>query len=217
MRLSRRKNTFIKYALAIGVLFLLIFVFKNAGFYLVRSSYMLHHVSSIICMGSIPDRALAAIDLYEKGLIRHIYIVEENMLGIIDLKKKKYTIQTHSEQMKSILQQAGIADSLITIIPGYARSTLMEAQAFEKWLSLHPESRPDTLLIITSAAHTRRATMIFNHVLNRNASHNISIASYPSPYSGYNAQKWFTSKEDIQTTLSEYIKILSFQLVERWN
>lgn len=195
----------------------MLFCVLNLGLFLEYKISVKNASYAIILMGSIPDRALAAIDLYEKGLIKHIYIVEEYMLVIKVLKKKKYTIQTLSEQMKSILQQAGIADSLITIIPGYARSTLMEAQAFKKWLSLHPESSPDTLLIITSAAHTRRATMIFNHVLNRKASHNIFIASYPSPYSGYNAQKWFTSKEDIQTTLSEYIKILSFQLVERWN
>lgn len=168
-------------------------------------------------MGSIPDRALAAIDLYNKALIKKVYIVEENMLGLLELRKRGFMVHTNSEQMKSLLVQAGFNESDITIIPGLARSTKMEADAFTKYLSSHPIPRPDTVLLITSASHTRRAAMIFQYSLNRNSSHKIFVATYPSPYSGYDMNGWFRSKEDIQTTLSEYFKITSFLLIEKWH
>lgn len=189
---------------------------RSAGTFLVKSEQPVHATTAIILMGSIPDRALAAIDLYKAGRLKRLIIVEENMLGLNYLRQQGFKVQTNSEQMLSLLVQAGIADSLITIIPGMARSTLMEAKAYDRWLSDHPVNRPDTVLLISSAAHMRRASIIFNHVLNRRSGRSICITTFPSPYSGYNAQRWYASKEDIQTTLSEYFKLASFHLVERW-
>lgn len=194
----------------------LFFAIRSAGTFLAKSEQPKHTVTALILMGNIPDRALAAIDLYKAGKIKNIIIVEENMQGLIYLRKQGFKVYTNSEQMLSLLVQVGIPDSLITIIPGMARSTLMEAQAYDRWLASNPLAKPDTLLLISSAAHMRRASLIFNHVLNRRSRRNIYIATFPSPYSGYNSQSWYTSKEDIQTTLSECLKIVSFQLVERW-
>jgi len=195
---------------------ILIIVSTRAGKFLVREQLPSQPVSAIILMGSLPNRALAAISLFNRGFIKKFYIVEENMLGLSPLHERGYDLITNSEQMKSILMQAGIDDSIITIIPGMARSTIMEAKAFTNWMALHPEAKPDTLLIISSATHTRRAFMIFNHILNHKSSNHIFICTYPSPYSGYDAQGWFKTKEDIQTTLSEYLKLLSFLFVEQW-
>lgn len=202
-------------ALFVGAL---CYLLPRAGTYLVRSSDALPRQGVfLILMGSIPDRALAAIDLYhDYPQTRQIWIVEENMLGLEFFREKGYKVLSNSQQMASILAQSGIPDSIIRIIPGLARSTLMEAKALDAWLMQQPEKVPDTLLLISSAAHMRRAGMIFDHVLNHRSGRNIYLATYPSPYSGYNAQRWYATKEDIQTTLSEYFKLLSFLLVERW-
>jgi uncharacterized SAM-binding protein YcdF (DUF218 family) len=215
-KLTLTKSNFLFAGVILAFFILLFFAIRSAGTFLVKSEQPRNAFPALILMGSIPDRALAAIDLYKAGKIKNVIIVEENMQGLIYLRQQGFKVYTNSEQMLSLLVQAGISDSLITIIPGMARSTLMEAQAYDRWLASNPLAKPDTLLLISSAAHMRRASLIFNHVLNRRSRRNIYIATFPSPYSGYNAQSWYTSKEDIQTTLSECLKIVSFQLVERW-
>lgn len=190
-------------------------IIPHAGCYLVRHSADLPHQGFfLVLMGSIPDRALAAIELYRAyPQTRQILIVEENMLGLEYFRKLGYKVHTNSAQMASILSQAGIPDSIIRILPGYARSTLMEAQAVKNYLQ--NEKTIDSLVIISSAAHTRRAFFIFNDFLNRKNDHKVALFTYPSPYSGYNCHQWYRSKEDLQTTLSEYIKITSFYFFER--
>lgn len=54
------------------------------------------------------------------------------MLGLMALLAREFKVATNSEQMQSILKQAGIPDSLISIIPDLARSTMMEAKAYNK-------------------------------------------------------------------------------------
>lgn len=190
------------------------FLLPQAGPYLVLDQRSARADAIVILMGSIPDRFLAAVDAYNMHYAEKILIVEENMLGLNYLREMGYDVHTNSEQCASLLIQVGVSEEQIVIISGNARSTLMEAQAIKKWLSDHPQT--DTLLLVSSASHMRRAHMIFDHILNHKASHQIVIFTYPSKYSGYNASKWYASKEDIQTTLSEYLKMLSFIFVERW-
>lgn len=190
-------------------------IFFQAGNYLVRNSGKIPRQGVfLILMGSIPDRALAAIDLYKDyPQTRQIWIVEENMLGLEFFREKGYKVFSNSEQMAAILAQAGVPDSIIHIIPGMARSTLMEASAVAKYIK--DNNRVDSLVIISSAAHTRRAYMIFDDILNKSYKLNVAISTYPSIYSGYDCKRYYSNKEDIQTTLSEYLKIISFYLFER--
>jgi len=206
----------ISFLVLVAFMYLFVLALLKGGKWLVVEYEPTNKVPAIILMGSIPDRALAAVDLYHQGRVKDFYIVEENMQGLMALRDRGFKVAANSEQMQSILMQAGIPDSLISIIPGLARSTLMEAKAYNQWLSAKPQKQPDTLLLISSAAHVRRASMIFNHILNRESERKIYVATYPSPFSDYNAEHWFKSKEDIQITLSEYIKIFSFLLIERW-
>lgn len=168
-------------------------------------------------MGSVPDRALATIDLFKSGKIKHIYLVEENMLGLDTLRKLGFDLESQSQQFISILIQAGIPDSIITLIPGLARSTLEEAFFLSKWLRNKNPRCLDTILIVTSAHHTRRAGIIFKNVLQNTFNHQINVLTYPSAYTGFDAKYWYKHKESIQVTLSEYFKLLSFFFIERKN
>lgn len=218
MGLLIQKNFYIKairYLLLVAFVLFFILFFCKSGEYLILETQLPYSADAIILMGNIPDRALAAIDLYKKEKIHKIYVVDEFMEGMTTLREKGYQMDSNTEQMTSILKQAGVADSLIIVIPGPARSTKEEALFFRQ--CMNESTDIDTLIIISSAAHTRRAFIIFNHFLNEKRKNKIEVLTYPSPYSAYDPEKWYTRKEDIQTALSEYIKILSFLCVERWS
>lgn len=209
------KKFILRFAAVLTLLTFFFFLIKNAGKFLVLNDDQPLKAPAFVCMGSIPDRALATIDLFRAGKITHIYVVEENMLGLDTLRKLGYEWKSLSSLFISFLIQAGVPDTTITLIPGLARSTLDEARFFSKWLKDHGQCNSDTILLITSAQHTRRAKIIFNHVLHKMCNSEIYIITFPSPYSGYNAKYWYMKKESIQTTLFEYIKLLSFFIYER--
>lgn len=166
-------------------------------------------------MGSIPDRVLQVYDVYNAGLANRIIIVEENMSGFNALTNKGVTIISNSSQCRNALMQLGIDCTSITVLPGNARSTLMEAQIIKSYIKLHPEI--DTLIVVTSSHHTRRAGLIIDHVLNKGENYKpVYIMTSPSVYNDFNPKHWYTRKEDIQIVMSEWIKLFAWWGMERW-
>ena len=106
----------------------------------------------------------------------------------------------------------GIPQDSITILPGDARSTLDEALEVRDYMAGKPWI--DILILASSAAHMRRAYMIFNAAL-RNTEKPVYVGCSPSAYSSFNPDKWWRRKEDIQSVLGELVKIGSFMVFEK--
>ncbi|HPM03901.1 MAG TPA: hypothetical protein PK816_17210 [Candidatus Cloacimonadota bacterium] len=83
----------------------------------------------------------------------------------------------------------------------------MEAFLVSKYLLGNPDI--DTLITITSAPHTRRASIIFNNVIKKNELP-VNVLCCPSKYTNFNAKKWWCTGNGIQVVFSEYIKLGSF-------
>lgn len=188
----------------------------NAGIFLVKQTphtKPTHAKPTLILMGSIADRVLQASDIYKQGLTNQILIVNNIQYGSQYLAQYDVHIPNFAELSKQALTQLSIPDSLITIIPGRAASTRAEAQITAAWLKQNPHI--DTLIIVSSAAHMRRAIMIFKDTFNDNDL-SVTLISAPSKYSGFNAKKWYTHRESAKQVFMEYVKISSFLLVEQW-
>lgn len=167
----------------------------------------------IILMGSITDRALEAADLYNEDLAREIIMVETanpeydkvlEQRGAYVLSKTK---QTHKAEI-----MLGIPAVSIIILPGGASSTQMEAIIIREYIKQKPGM--DTLLLVTSSYHTRRASMIFKSAFKKSEMP-ICIATIPSKYSSFNIDGWWKSKEGIETVFIEFLKITNFILFEK--
>ncbi|MBE0673548.1 MAG: YdcF family protein, partial [Bacteroidales bacterium] len=115
-------------------------------------------------------------------------------------------------QARNALITLGIPADSITILPGEARSTMDEVIVTRDYLLHHPEI--ESLIVVSSPSHMRRARMIFRAAL-KNAKMPVSVWCSPSAYTSFNAEKWWKNKEDIQIVLSEYLKITSFVLFEK--
>ena len=162
-------------------------------------------------MGNIPDRVLQAADLYNRGVADKVIIVEESMGAFKKLEERGVHIISNTMQARNAAVSLGIPADSIIILPGFARSTQEEAIIIREYLA--KANGIDTLLLISSAPHTRRASLIFRKAFEANAN-KVLVCSSPSKYSGYTGKGWWKNKEGIQTVVMEYLKMGNFWIFE---
>jgi uncharacterized SAM-binding protein YcdF (DUF218 family) len=185
---------------------------RRAGTWLVTDDAPQHADAMVLLMGSLPDRVLQASDLYNEGRAGKIIIVTEYMGPYDMLSVRGVEIISISTQARSSLITLNIPADSIIMLTGEARSTFTEARVVRDYLLQHPTI--ESLIIVSSPSHMRRASMIFRSAL-KYYDMPVSIGCSPSVYSGYKPQRWWKSKEDIQTVMTEYLKLTSFVLFEK--
>jgi len=210
VRFTRSKITFFIVLIVLSAAF--ISGCRQAGTWLVKDDVPSHADAMVLLMGSFPARVLQAVDLYDEGRAEKIIIVKEYMGAYTMLTDKGVEIIGTTTQARNALITLGIPADSITILPGDARSTITEVKATINYLSQHPDI--ESLIIVSSPSHMRRAMMIFRTAL-RYSDIPVSVGCSPSTYTGFNPEQWWKSKEDIQIVLSEYLKITSFVLFEK--
>ena len=185
---------------------------RRAGIWLVKKKVPEHSDAIVLLMGSFPERVMQVADLYIDDRSSRIIIVQESMGPYKLLESRGADILTTTEQARSSVIALGIPADSITILPGDARSTLDEAVIIRNYLSGKPDI--DTIILVSSPSHMRRASMIFNAAF-RDSQTPMIIGCSPSIYSSFNPEGWWRRKEDVQMVLSEFVKIGSFVMFER--
>jgi uncharacterized SAM-binding protein YcdF (DUF218 family) len=163
-------------------------------------------------MGSIPDRVLETSDQYQTWHAGHIIMVEESMGAYRELEKRGVIIISNTAQCSTALVKLGVPPDSITCLPGDATSTQMESVIIRNYLKTHKAIKSITL--ISSPDHTRRASMIFNKAFSKQTIP-VEVYAWPSKYNSYTGKGWWKDKEDIQTVLTEYVKMINFWLFDR--
>lgn len=185
---------------------------RKAGNWLVKKDTLENADAIVMLMGSIADRVLEVADLFiNKKMADKVIIVKESMGPYRILESKGVYIISNSDQVHDAFVAMEIPDDSIIVLPGDATSTQMEAMIIRDFLEVNPTI--DTLILVSSSEHMRRASMIFKAALKNNKP--VRILSCPSSYTDFNAKKWWKDKEGIQRVLSEYIKIADFLLFEK--
>lgn len=166
----------------------------------------------VLLMGSVGDRALGAVDLYEQGKAESILMVRSHLPGYEELQERGITISGDVDNSHTVLVESGVDEEDITIIPGAAQSTQDEAVAIVQYLKNRRDV--DTILLVTSKFHSHRSELIFNKAL---ADLDVEIYSAPTPYDPFQARGWYKDREDIQSVVTEYIKLANYFVLERWS
>lgn len=190
---------------------------RKAGSWLVKSDEVQHADAMLMLMGIQAERVLQIADLYQEGVADRVWIVKEGMGASDILEERGVDVLSTTSQVQGYLVDLGIPVTGIKVIPGGATSTQMEATLLRDYLAALAKIKSpgiDTLLVVSSASHTRRASMIFSAAL-KTLDNPPVICTCPSSYSDFNAEKWWLSREDIQDVVLEYLKILNFALFER--
>jgi len=185
---------------------------RRAGNWLVKADDPGHADVMIVLTGSIPDRVLQAADLYHEGVSTRVWIVEPSTGSFSELDRRGVQLVTDLEQIRMALAGLGIPEDSIEILPGSASSTKMEAETVRDHLRTRPDIR--SILLVSSAEHTRRAFKLFRAAF-RSLDRTCEIYCSPSAYTVFRSEKWWKSKEDIQRVAYEYLKLVNFVLSER--
>jgi uncharacterized SAM-binding protein YcdF (DUF218 family) len=211
------KSRFYKLAVIILILILAVGSCRKAGTWLVKSNEPEHADVLLMLMGSISDRVLQIADLYQEKKAGEVWIVKEGMGAMAILEERGVRIISTTREVQGYLISLGIPADSIVIIPGGAISTQMEATLVRDYLAsltASDQAEIDTLLLVSSASHMRRASMIFSAAV-RSLHDPPVICTCPSSYSNFNAEKWWRSREDIQDVFFEYLKMANFVLFEK--
>ena len=199
------------------LIFVILFIglCSRAGRWLVKEDEPVQADAIVILMGSVYDRVLQASDLYQRGLGREMIIVETRKTD--KDKDPEYEggyKKSNTGQTRNLAIALGIPSDSIKILPGGATSTQMEAMIIRRYLAYHPSI--DTILLVSSAEHTLRASIIFKYAF-RKAGMMVQVVTSPSIYTRFDADKWWKSWQGIQDVLFEYLKIGYFFFFERYN
>jgi uncharacterized SAM-binding protein YcdF (DUF218 family) len=179
------------------------------GFLIVQDEA--HPAEAIVVLsGSLPDRILEAVDLYQAHLAPRIILTREEPLpGSAALRARGATLPEHHEQNISIAEQLGVPADAIAVMPTATTSTLAETRALVAYLK---EQGIHSILLVTSKAHARRARL----TLQAFAGSDLRVAICPSRYDPFSAQQWWHERGFIRRVVIEYGKLLNFVLIDRW-
>jgi len=192
----------------------LVWVCSRAGQWLVKKDKPVQADAIVILMGSVYDRVLQASDLYQKGLAGKLIMVETRRSDRDKVPEKEGgQKKSNTGQTRNLAISLGIPPDSIKILPGGATSTQMEAVIIRSYLAYHPSI--DTILLVSSAEHTLRASIIFKSAF-REAGMMVHVITSPSIYTRFSADKWWESRQGIQDVLLEYMKIGYFFLFEKF-
>ena len=202
------------YILGAVVVFLVLAVgsCRKAGSWLVKADHPAYADVMVMLMGSISDRVLQTADLYTAGVAAKVWIVEPEKGASKALEERGVQIISNSTQACSALIALGIPADSIVVLPGDAASTKMEAEILRDYLLT--QTGIDTLLLVSSAEHTRRAFKIFKAAFTP-LEEPPALYCSPSSYTKFHAEKWWRSKDDMEVVVQEYLKLVNFALFER--
>ena len=164
----------------------------------------------VVLSGSIPDRILAAVDLYHGQLAPRIVITREGPRpGIEALRAKGGRLLDNYEENLRIAQELGVPAAALAVMPTVTASTIAEAAALIAFLDAEGIR---SILLVTSKGHARRSAMIFRQL----GGERLAIAMCPSPYDPFAPDAWWQRRGQVRRVVIEYLKFLNYLLVDRW-
>lgn len=196
------------------LLLLFLFLFRSSllqalGEYLVTDDPLEEVDLIVILQGSIPDRILHGIALYQGGFGKEILMVRSHDFSCYQLMEEyQLRLPGHVDLNYQVAIEQGVAPDDIIILPGQADSTFDEALIIRDYLA---RERKASLLLITSKYHATRSLKIFNHVVGDD----IVIISSPSPYDPFDSALWWQERRMARSLLLEYLKLMNFYLFQR--
>lgn len=186
-------------------------VARRAGLWLVDSVAVPPHADAIVVLaGSLSDRVLEAADLYRDGFAPLVIVTREQApRGEWALRQRGVKLPDADEQRRSALAQLGVPATAVVRIRRRAYSTESEAANVAQYACRHHLRR---LIVVTSAAHTWRAGMIFRAALGPGR----EVTMRASRYDPFPARHWWRVRDAAKLVLSEYQKLANYFLHQRW-
>ena len=157
--------------------------------------------------GDFNTRPFRAAELYKQGLAPQILIARSEDSPAVKLN----LLSNDTDISVGVLEKLGVPPDKIQVLsfPGGVTSTFDEATALHGYIESHPLH---TVILVTSAFHTRRAKWIFAREL---AGASVHLEMMAVPYSTFDQTNWWTNENGLIALDNEYIKLIFYYLKYR--
>lgn len=155
-------------------------------------------------------RMLARVDLaaalHRRGLAPHIVVARSED----EPAAARGYYPNDTDVSVRELRRQGVPDSAILVleVAGGVTSTAEEGEALAAYLRRAPA---DTVLVVTSAYHTRRARWNLRHALGRD--HPVVLRMAGAPHPEFTARDWWRSEAGLLAYAQEYLKFAHNRLL----
>jgi uncharacterized SAM-binding protein YcdF (DUF218 family) len=165
-------------------------ILKAAGGLLIIADPLKKADAAVVLSGDDGDRLAEAIQLFKDEYVNKIFFT--------------YTDETAVRNLMSTAARDGIPYKKMFVTKMEVSNTWDEARAI---LQLSQQKGISSIIVITDPFHTFRARLYFRKVFSGSG---INVAVRPVRDNWYKSSTWWRSREGIQYTLQEYLKIFMF-------
>ncbi len=196
-------------ALAVIAFFFRIPLLVQLGQALVIDDPLQETDAIIVLMGSIPDRVVHGVDLYQAGYSDRLVMVCMREFEDYDVVEERgLKIPATVEINKDIALQLGVPEDAIVVLDYGSDSTYDEAVAVKEYLDA---GGLKSVIVVTSRYHSARSKKTFERVLGDG----VEVLSSPSPYDPFGPESWWEHRAQARSVFLEYQKFINFYLFQR--
>jgi uncharacterized SAM-binding protein YcdF (DUF218 family) len=195
-------------AIAIGfvaALFVLagIYAFYHAGSWLVREDSLEKSQAILVLSGGLPDRALAAAEIYRDGYAKEVWLTQPLQPGAA-MEGLHLPYAGEEQYSRMVLIEKGVRPGDIRILKPRILNTADELLIVADALD---QQRGASVIVVTSKAHTRRVRTLWERVSRGHGSGRILVRAAPEDY--FDASHWWRSTPDVLSVVREYLGLLN--------
>ena len=186
------------------VLLLGFFALRGLGPWLVVQDPLQKADAIVVLGGTMYERQMEAVDLYNEGWAPRIYVLRELAdWGEAELIARGISYPRVVDLQIETMKKLGVPGDRISVLDA-AGSTAEEALHV---LRLATEQRFTTVIVVTSKQHTRRARLVMNRRL---SGAGVRVIVRPSRYDRSNVDRWWTERATLRFTLFESQRLLGY-------
>jgi uncharacterized SAM-binding protein YcdF (DUF218 family) len=183
---------------------------RFAGSYLITRDAPVKADMAVVLSGQPYLRVPEAARLYHEGSIAKILLINEpRPRGQDDLLRVGIRYPDSLEVSRQLLEALRVPRGGILTIPDRADSTQTEAEMVSRFLS---GRSVQTLLIVTSKAHSARARKVFEASLGSK----VTLVMHPVPADPFDPDRWWRDRMDFRQVVWEYAALMDWWLHGLW-
>jgi uncharacterized SAM-binding protein YcdF (DUF218 family) len=178
-----------------------ILAFRGLGRWLVREDPLAHADAIVVLSGSVPYRAEGASDVYRQGYAPEIWITRPassaralTAMGIHFIGDEEYN--------REVLVHDGVPPAAIRILPNEIVDTQQEVEEISGEMR---DERKSTVIVVTSAEHTRRVRALWRRLAGPNQKAIVRAASEDP----FDRDHWWRNTHDAYAVVREILGLLN--------